>query len=159
MRFALVYSFDLDPRRGFVAHYLPVEGTARRRLERTGTRREESGGGLGEGRSVHRVYEGVLSKREFLCFLEVMPVQRVGADNAGTIGVPGFPPGTWLPAVRFDISDGAMTGCLYATPVAEPVNWRGRSRRFSRRRWVRLARSVMRRFEADPEALEAENIR
>ena len=147
MLFSVIYDFDC-PRKISVQPYLPP----RRRLWHQTEGDEQYEYSYLEGRwekGKHRKFCAVLTKEQFVEFIDHTGLFAEETETMGSVGAPGFGVG-WAPAISFRGEDEDAIQSAYVTPLptrdgsGTPI----RPNECSGRDWSRVRKSVIAAFEA-----------
>jgi hypothetical protein len=144
MLFSIIYTVDI-PRDDSIVRFKPpfihkwdmTEGDEQYEYDYLG--------GVWE-KGKHRKWCALLTKAEFVVFIDECQLLSEDCETMGSIGAPGFGVG-WSPAIQFNIEDSYsnVIGSAYVTPIPEIKNKEGGV--FDDRDWERVRRCVIDMFK------------
>lgn len=95
----------------------------------------------GETPYKHRKWVALLTKAQFLEFLDGVYIQAEDVETMGSLGAPGLGLGV-SPAIAYNGSgDHGVYQCAYVTPIPQPVGW-PEDKGFSERDWRRVRAAI-----------------
>jgi len=94
----------------------------------------------------HRKYCAILTKAQFLEFIDQCGLMASSTPTAGSLGAPGFGVG-WAPAIAFTTESSEHDACAYVTPLCCGADGRPiRAAGCNERDWERVRRVLIGRY-------------